>query len=136
MITQQYVNDIAFKIVGCAIEVHRHLGPGLLESVYEECMIDELEKSGLEVESQLQVPIMYKEKILHTPLKLDLIVNNIVIVELKSVEMIIPVFKAQLLTYLKLTGIPKGLLINFNSENITKNLIPLVTDAFAKLPKT
>jgi GxxExxY protein len=136
MITQKYINDISYKIVGCAIEVHRHLGPGLLESVYEECLIEELKEIGLKVDRQIAVPISYKNKALGKPLKLDLLINDQIIIELKSVDTLIPVFKAQLLSYLKLTGKPKGLLINFNCENITKDLIPLVTDEFASLPKS
>lgn len=136
MTTQKYVNDIAYQIAGCAIEVHKQLGPGLLESVYEECLLDELINIGLFPKRQIAVPIFYKGKELATPLKLDLIVNDLVIVEIKSVDVMLPVFKAQLLTYLKLSGKPKGLLINFNSEYITQHLIPLVTDEFAKLSKT
>ncbi|MFL5762484.1 MAG: GxxExxY protein [Bacteroidia bacterium] len=136
MITQEYVNNVSYEIVGCAIEVHRHIGPGLLESVYEECLIEELKSKGLKIDRQSHVPISYKGKILGTRLKLDLVVNNCVIVELKSVDTVIPVYKAQLLSYLKLTGKPKGLLINFNCENITRELIPLVTDEFSKLPKS
>lgn len=135
MLTQKYINDIAYKIVGCAIEVHKHLGPGLLESVYEKCMIEELISAGLKVQSQLYVPINYKGKELGNDLKLDLLVEDLIIVEDKAVETMIPLYTAQLLTYLKLTGKPKGLLINFNCENITKQLVPLVTEEFAKLPK-
>jgi GxxExxY protein len=135
MSTQKYVNDIAYKIVGAAIEVHKHLGPGLLESVYSSCLIDELISNRLEVESQVYVPVQYKGKDLGGILKLDLLVNDIVIVELKAVEAMIPLYKAQLLSYLKLADKPKGLLINFHSENITKQLVPLVTEEFAKLPK-
>ncbi len=135
MITQNYTNEISYKIVGCAIEVHKHLGPGLLESVYEECLIEELKNNGLQVAKQVQVPILYKGKTLGIPLRLDLLINDLIIVELKSVDIMIPVFKAQLLSYLKLTSKPKGLLINFNCENITKELIPLVTEEFSKLPK-
>lgn len=135
MITQKYINNIAYKIVGCAIEVHKNLGPGLLESVYESCLIDELITNGLKVESQVAVPIYYKNKKIKHDLKLDLLVENLIIVENKSVELMLPLFSAQLLTYLKLTGKPKGLLINFNCENITKQLVSLVTDEFAKLPK-
>lgn len=135
MLTQKYVNDIAYKIVGCAIEVHKHLGPGLLESVYETCMIDELKMINLKVDSQIYVPINYKGKELGNNLKLDLLVEDLIIVELKSVETMIPLYTAQLLTYLKLTEKPKGLLINFNCENIIKHLVPLVTEEFAKLPK-
>ena len=134
-LTQKFINDIAYKIVGCAIEVHKNLGPGLLESVYETCLIDELLSSGLKVKSQTMVPINYKGKVLNGSLRLDLLVEDLVIVELKSVETMIPLFTAQLLTYLKLAEKPKGLLINFNCENITLQLVPLVTQEFAKLPK-
>lgn len=136
MVTQKYINDIAYKIVGCAIEVHKHLGPGLLESVYEVCLIDELKSAGLQVSSQIVVPIIYKEKKILSSLKLDLLINNLIIVELKSVEIILPVFKAQLLSYLKLTNKPKGLLINFHCENIVHDgLVPLVTQEFSLLAK-
>jgi GxxExxY protein len=135
MITQELVNDIAYKIVGCAIEVHKQLGPGLLESVYELCLIDELKNCGLSVRSQIHIPIQYKDKNLGGILKLDLLVNDLVIVEIKAVETMIPVYKAQLLSYLKLSGKPKGLLINFNCENITNQLTPMVTEVFANLPK-
>ena len=132
-ITKKYVNDIAYKIVGCAIEVHKQLGPGLLESVYETCFVEELISQGFDVKRQVAVPIIYKGKDLGTTLVLDLLVNDLIIVELKAVEMMIPVFKAQLLSYLKLTGKPKGLLINFHCENIKDHLVPLVTDEFSKL---
>lgn len=136
MVTQKYINDIAYKIVGCAIEVHKHLGPGLLESVYEVCLIDELKSAGLQVSSQVVVPIIYKEKQLGGSLRLDLLINDLVIVELKSVEIILPVFKAQLLSYLKLTNKPKGLLINFHCENIVHDgLVPLVSQGFSFLPR-
>jgi GxxExxY protein len=136
MITQNDINKIAYKIVGCAIDVHKHLGPGLLESVYEICLVDELTESGLFVQSQVYVPIKYKGKDLGGKLKLDLLVNDLIIVELKAVEIMIPLYKAQLLSYLKLTGKPKGLLINFHSENIVDQMVPLVTTEFSKLPKS
>lgn len=135
LITQKYINDISYKIVGCAIEVHKHLGPGLLESVYHSCLIEELKNNDLYVQSQIRVPVSYKGKDLGGALKLDLVVNNLIIVELKAVETMIPLYNAQLLSYLKLTKIPKGLLVNFNSENIVKQLVPLVTEEFSKLPK-
>ena len=134
MITQKYINQISYKVVGCAIEVHKNLGPGLLESVYETCMIEELSSNGLKVLKQIPVPIKYKDKDLGSNLILDLLVEDLIIVELKAVEVLIPVYKAQLLSYLKLTGKPKGLLINFRCENITQSLIPLVTEEFSKLP--
>lgn len=135
MVTQKYVNEIAYEIVGCAIEVHKHLGPGLLESIYEDCFIEELKSNGFEVKSQVPVPVLYKGKNIGKVLKLDIVVDDLIVVELKAVDVLLPIFKAQLLSYLKLTNKPKGLLINFNCENITRDgLIPLVTDRFAKLP--
>ncbi len=135
MITQKYINEISYKIIGCAIEVHKYLGPGLLESVYEPCFIDEMLRAGLFVKSQIYVPVHYKGKDLGGRLKLDLLVNDLIIVEEKAVEVMIPLYEAQLLSYLKLTGKPKGLLINFNSENIKEQLVSLVTNEYAKLPK-
>lgn len=134
MITQKLINDISYQIVGCAIEVHKHLGPGLLESVYQTCLIEELISNQLTVQSQIYVPVYYKGKDLGGQLKLDLLVENLVIVELKAVDIMIPLYKAQLLSYLKLAGKPKGLLINFHAENIVSQMIPLVTAEFALLP--
>jgi len=135
IITQKYINEIAYKIVGGAIEVHKSIGPGLLESVYESCFINELLSLGLNVKSQVCVPVMYKGKDLGGILKLDILVNDLIIVEIKAVEVIIPVYKAQLLSYLKLAQKPKGLLINFNTNNITQDLVPMVTEEFSLLPK-
>jgi GxxExxY protein len=135
IITQKYINDISYKIVGCAIEVHKELGPGLLESIYQACLIEELLNLKFKVNSQVPVVINYKGKKLDSTLRLDLLVNDFVIVELKAVEEMISLYTAQLLTYLKLTQKPKGLLINFNCENITRQLVPLVTEEFSKLPK-
>ncbi len=135
MITQKYINEISYQIVGAAIEVHKQVGPGLLESVYHSCLVDELKNIGLHVQSQIHVPVNYKGKNLGGMLKLDILVNNLIVVELKAVEAMIPLYKAQLLSYLKLANMPKGLLINFHSENITKHLVPLVTEEFSKLPK-
>lgn len=135
MITKKYINELSYKIIGCAIEVHRNLGPGLLESVYESCFIEELKNSGLRVMSQIYVPVTYKNKDLGGGLKLDLLINDLIVVEEKAVEQLIPLYKAQLLSYLKLTGKPKGLLINFNCENIKEQLVSLVTNEFALLPE-
>jgi GxxExxY protein len=136
VVSQKEVNDIAYKIVGCAIEVHKNLGPGLLESVYESCFIEELTECGLRVQSQVCLPVTYKGRTLDRTFRLDLLINEIIIVEIKAVEVIIPLYAAQLLSYLRLTGKPKGLLINFNCENIVKQAIHLVTKEFANLPKT
>jgi GxxExxY protein len=136
MITQKQINSLAFRIVGAAIEVHKQLGPGLLESVYETCLIDELRQMGMTVNSQAYIPIIYKERDLGVHLKLDLIVNDLIIVELKAVDFMIPLYRAQLLSYLRLTKKPKGLLINFHCENIVEQMVPLVTEEFSKLPKS
>lgn len=135
MITQKQVNDLSYKIVGCAIEVHKQVGPGLLESVYQSCLVEELKNKDLDVRTQVKVPVKYKEKNVGGNLRIDLLVNDLIIVELKAVETMIPLYKAQLLSYLKLTKMPKGLLINFHCENIIQQLVPLVTEEFAKLPK-
>jgi GxxExxY protein len=135
METQKAVNDLAYKIVGCAIEVHKQIGPGLLESIYKNCLMEELKTIGLNVQTELAVPIDYKGKTLPQGLRLDILVNDLIIVEIKAVEQMIPLYQAQLLSYLKLTKKPKGLLINFNCTNIVKHVVPLVTDEFSKLPK-
>ena len=111
-------NELTYEIRGAIFDVYNELGPGLLESVYEEALTFELQERGLEVARQLEVPIIYKENVLKTLLRLDLLVNNQVIVELKSVEDMKPVFAKQLLTYLRLMDKRVGLLVNFNISNI------------------
>ena len=107
-------NQLTNEIIGSAIEVHRNLGPGLLESTYEECMAFELRQRGLTVERQLELPILYKGSQLEQNYRIDLLINNQVIIELKSVNKIEPIHDAQLLTYLKLANKRYGLLLNFN----------------------
>lgn len=110
-------NEVSRHIVEAAIEVHRTLGgPGLLESVYEEALVWELEHRGLRVQRQVQVPIPYKGHILATPLRIDLLVEGLVIVECKSVSQHSAIFEAQVLTYLRLTGIKLGLVVNFGER--------------------
>lgn len=135
MITQKYLNDLSYQIIGCAIEVHKELGPGLLESVYQTCLIEEFKMKNLNIRSEQAIPILYKGKSLNSNLVLDLIVEEQVVVELKTVESIKPVHKAQLLTYLKLTNKPKGLLFNFYTDNIKDNVVSYVSQEFAKLQK-
>ena len=108
------INEITRTIIGCSIEVHKQLGPGLLESAYEECLAFELNKVGLNFERQKAVPINYKEIRLEYGYRLDLLIENLVIVELKSVETLNPVHEAQILTYMKFAEKKTGLLINFN----------------------
>lgn len=108
------INEITRRIIGCAIEVHKTLGPGLLESAYEECLVYELQKAGLQVLRQKPVPIIYKEIHLEQGYRIDLLVESVVVVELKSVEILNPVHEAQILTYMKFAEKKIGLLINFN----------------------
>ena len=108
------------KIIGAAIEVHRHLGPGLLESVYEACLAYELEKLGLIVERQKPFTVRYKDINLHQAYRIDLLVENKVVVEIKAIDSLLDVHGAQVLTYLKFSGCHVGLLINFN-EKLVKN---------------
>ena len=108
-------DDLTERIIGCAIEVHRHLGPGLLESAYEGAMCVELSTAGLRYECQLQMPVVYKGHVVGD-YRIDMIVDGSVVLELKSVERFDPVFEAQVLTYLRVTGKKVGLLINFNSR--------------------
>lgn len=108
------MNEITSKIIGAAIEVHRHLGPGLLESAYETCLAYELTEAGLQVEQQKPLPIVYKQIHLNHGYRIDLLVNNLVVVELKAVEQLTAVHEAQILSYLKFSGCQLGLLLNFN----------------------
>ena len=111
-------NQISYQIRGAIFDVYNELGPGLLESVYEEAMVFELNKRGLSIQRQLEVPILYKGERLSTDLRLDLLVENAVIVELKSVSELQDVHYKQLLTYLKLTKKKLGILVNFNTDDI------------------
>ena len=119
-------NDITYEIRGAIYDVYKALGPGLLESVYEEALVFELEQRGLSVERQKQVPIVYKGNVLKTELRLDLLVEDKVIVELKSVEEMKKVFNKQLLTYLRLLDKKVGLLVNFNTENILQSIYRVI----------
>jgi GxxExxY protein len=117
---------IASEIVDAAFAVHAELGPGLLESVYEICLVHELNKRGLKVERQVSLPVVYDNLRLDAGLRLDLVVEDRVVVELKAVESLLPVHKAQVLTYLKLSGHRLGLLINFNSALIKHGIQRIV----------
>ena len=108
------LNKLTEIIIGCAIEVHRILGPGLLESAYEECLMFELEKVGLFVERQKPIPVIYKDIYLECGYRIDLLVENAVVIELKTTELFHPVQEAQILTYMKFSNKKLGLLINFN----------------------
>ena len=127
------ITKLSYEIMGCAIEVHKELGPGLLESIYEKCLTYELRNKGYKVGNQVTVPIIYKEISLVSNVRLDLLVNDTIVVEIKFVEHLLPVHQAQLLTYMRLLEKPQGILLNFNSYNITKSSIPLVNNHFKKL---
>jgi GxxExxY protein len=119
------INKLSSKIIGAAIEVHKTLGPGLLESTYEECLCHELSLRGLEFERQKPLPITYKNKKLDCSYRLDIVVEDEIILELKSCEKIEPIHRAQLLTYLKLSGLQLGLVLNFN--------VPLMRDGIVRI---
>jgi len=115
-------NDISFKIRGCIFKVYNSLGPGLLESVYEAALINELHSINLDVESQVPIPVVYNEIKLDLGFRADIIADKKVIIEIKSIENIAEVHHKQVLTYLKLTGIKLGLLVNFNTEDISHSI--------------
>jgi GxxExxY protein len=129
------LNAITDKIIGSAINVHRELGPGLLESAYEACLVHDLMGTGLKVEQQKSLPVIYKDVKLDCGYRLDLMVDDEVIVEIKSVEKLIPVHSAQLLSYLKLSGCSVGLLVNFNVE-ILKSGIKRIVNNFPDSQRT
>ena len=116
------LNELTYKIIGCAYKVHSTLGPGLLESTYEHCLAQELALKGIPFERQIGLPLIYQNIRIEAGYRLDLIVENQVILELKSVDQIAPVHKAQLLTYLKLSGKRIGLLINFNVADLKEGI--------------
>lgn len=124
-----YENDLATKIIGAAIEVHRQLGPGLLESTYENCLAYELKQIGLNLQQQVALPVVYKEVKLNAGYRIDLLVENKIIIEIKSVEVLADIHTAQLLTYLKLKDLKLGLLINFN-EVLLKNGLKRVLNGY------
>ena len=135
-ITKTYINNLAYKIVGAAIEVHKELGPGLLEDIYKDCLVLELRSAGVFVEVEKRIDIFYKGIRIERHYRQDIIVDNLVIAELKSQDGILPIHKAQLLTYMKLNHIPKGLLINFNVMNLVKEgLVPMVNEIFKNYPE-
>jgi GxxExxY protein len=135
-ITKKYLNELTYKIIGCAIEVHKHLGPGLLESVYEKCFLRELDLRGIVNQSQIWVPLEYKGLSLDTELRLDVLVEDILCVELKAQEGLLPIHDAVVLSYMQMLQKPKGILINFHCVNIFKDgQKTLVNNLFSLLPE-
>jgi GxxExxY protein len=116
------LNDLSGKVIGCAIEVHKQLGPGLLESAYEECLAYELKQAGVEFQRQWPIPLKYKDVQLDCGYRADLFVANQLILELKAIDQMLPIHEAQLLSYMKLAHAPVGLLINFNVKVLKEGI--------------
>ncbi|MFJ1322395.1 GxxExxY protein [Capnocytophaga canis] len=136
MITKAYLDSLTYEIIGSAIEVHKIMGSGLLESVYHQCMREELKIRDIDFLTEMRIPIIYKEKYLDIDFRCDLLVNQSIVVELKAVQELLPIHEAQLLTYMKLLKCPKGILINFNCSNIFKEgQKTFVNEYFSRLPR-
>ena len=134
-VTKRYLDELTYKVIGCAIEVHKHLGPGLLESVYEKCFLRELGLRGIAYRSQIWAPLQYKGLLLDTELRLDVLVEDILCVELKAQEGLLPIHDAVLLSYMQMRQKPKGIIINFHCVNIFKEgQRTLVNNLFSLLP--
>ena len=135
-ITKKYLNELTYNVLGCAIEVHKKLGPGLLESIYEKCFIRELNLRGIANESQVWVPLEYKGLMFETELRMDVLVEKVLCVELKAQEGLLAVHDAILLSYMQMLQKPKGILINFHCVNIFKEgQRTLVNNLFTLLPE-
>lgn len=133
-LTKKHLDELTYKVIGCAIEVHKQIGPGLLESVYEKCFVKELSLKGIGYKQQLRIPLEYKGLQLDAELRLDVLVENILCVELKSIEGLLPIHDAVLLTYMRMLDKPKGILINFNCTNIFREgQKTLVNELYAEL---
>jgi len=118
MITQSYLTDLTYKINGACIEVHKVLGPGLLESIYHQCLKEELSIRNIEFKSEFKVPVVYKEKLVDCVFFCDFLVEDLIVIELKSVVQLAEIHRAQLINYINLLKMPKGILINFNVKNL------------------
>ncbi len=127
-----FQSDLTQDIIGHAIDVHRQLGPGLLESVYETCLNYKLEKAGFDVKRQLTLPVKFDDIVIDQGFRIDLLINDQIILELKSCEKILPIHKAQLITYLKLAKKPVGLLMNFNEQLLKNGIERLIRKEFMK----
>ena len=134
-ITKSYLKDLTYQINGAAIEVHKHWGPGLLEKLYHECLKKELTIRGINFQSELAVPVDYKGLEVETILRCDLLVERCLVLELKAHEAILPIHEAQLMTYMKLLKVPKGILFNFNVTNLyNEGQKTFVNECFRALP--
>jgi GxxExxY protein len=120
-ITKSYLKNLVYQVNGAAIEVHKALGPGLLESVYHKCLMHELGLRGIKCESEVRVNVEYKGLLLDTTLRCDILVEGILVIELKAVDVILPIHEAQILTYMNLLQAPEGVIFNFNVVNLYKD---------------
>ncbi len=136
MITKQYLDHLTYEIIGSAIEVHKIMGRGLLESVYHQCLKEELRHRKINFLTEMKIPVIYKGTTLDIDFRCDLYVENCIVVELKAVQEMTTAFEAQLITYMKLLQCPKGILINFNCSNIFKEgQKTFVNEYFSGLPQ-
>jgi GxxExxY protein len=136
MITQKYLDELTYDVIGSAIEVHKIMGRGLLENIYHQCLKEELSSRKINFSSEMKIPVLYKNKELEIDFKCDLYIEKCLIVELKAVTEINAIHEAQLLTYMKLLKAPKGILINFNCFNIFKEgQKTFVNEYFTNIPK-
>ena len=136
MISKNYLKDLTYKINGAAIEVHKVLGPGLLESVYHKCLKYELKNRLIGFHSELIVPVHYKEIEFDVQLRCDLLIEDCIVVELKACDEVLPIHEAKLLTYMKLLAVTKGIIYNFNVENLyEQGQVTFVNEAFRHLPE-
>ncbi len=135
-ITQKYLDELTYEVLGATIEVHKLMGRGLLESVYQECLKEELLHRKINFLSELKIPVVYKSKQLSIDFRCDFFIENCLVVELKAISQLNEIHEAQLLNYMKLLSAPKGVLINFNCKNIFhEGQKTLVNEYFKQLPK-
>jgi GxxExxY protein len=135
MLTKKYLDASTYEIIGSAIEVHKIMGRGLLESIYNQCLKEELKSRNIRFDTQLRIPVEYKNTILDLDFRCDLLVEKCIVIELKAVQEMISIYDAQLLSYMKLLKCPKGILINFNCSNIFKDgQKTFVNEYFSSLP--
>lgn len=136
MVTKKYLDELTYEIIGSAIEVHKIMGRGLLESVYHQCLKEELLHRKINFLTEMKIPVIYKEKPLNIHFRCDLYIENCLVVELKTSQQIMEVYEAQLLTYMKLLKAPKGILINFHCNHIFREgQKTFVNDYFTFLPQ-
>ena len=136
-LSKKYLDEVTYKFLGCCINVHKELGPGLLENVYHQCLIEELKYEQISFSSELNVSVKYRTKIIDSKLRADLVIENCLVAELKSVKEIEQIHKAQILTYMHLLKLPKGIIVNFNCLNLFKQgQKTFVNDIFEELPNT